>query len=527
MTWDQNPDLDDLDNDVQDDGADHGPETRKGDDNQQPVLPPPGQPMRVARALVRALYTTPAGLILRNHRGDFYRWDGTHWPEVETRDVRAEAYHFLEHAIYFHPKEGPTPFAPTQRKISDVLDALSAITLVESGADAPFWIDHRTVPPAQALIAMTNGLLHVPTRTLHPHSAVFFNHHALPFAFDVKASTAKKWFAFLQQLWNDDTTAIATLQEVIGYLLGGDTSQQKMFLLCGPKRGGKGTIGRVLTGLLGPHHVAAPTLASLSTNFGLQPLIGKPLALVSDARLSTKADSKIVVERLLSVSGEDALTIDRKYREPWTGRLPTRFLILTNELPRLSDASGALASRFILLILTRSFYGHENPALTTELLQEAPAIFNWALEGLDRLTARGYFVNPESGADAIRQMEDLSSPVSAFIRNRCVTGHQHEVGVDVLWAAWKSWCIEENRHPGTKEIFGRDLRAALPTLKKRRPRTADGERDHLYQGVALADTTVPNHSDHPDQQPGRDAGHGGHGDQPMYSPHERDAEEKV
>ena len=81
---------------------------------------------------------------------------------------------------------------------------------------------------------------------------------------------------------------------MLGHLLAGDTSQQKMFLLVGPKRGGKGTIGRVWPGLLGAHQVGAPTLASLSTNFGLQPLIGKPLALISDARLSTKADSKIV-----------------------------------------------------------------------------------------------------------------------------------------------------------------------------------------------------------------------------------------
>ena len=79
-----------------------------------------------------------------------------------------------------------------------------------------------------------------------------------------------------------------------------------MFLFVGPKRAGKGTIGRVLTGLLGAHNVAAPTLAGLSTNFGLSPLIGKPLGLVSDARLSGRPDSNIVVERLLSVSGEDS-----------------------------------------------------------------------------------------------------------------------------------------------------------------------------------------------------------------------------
>jgi putative DNA primase/helicase len=478
--------------------------------------------MKVARELRKRLYTLPAGEQLRSHRGDFYLWDGTKWPELETRDLKARAYDLLEHAVYDHvdPKTGAVtqkPFAPTQRKIIDILDALSAITLVRSADEAPLWVDFRTDPPASDLIPMTNGLLHVPTRTLHPHSSSFFNHHSLPFAFDPEATMAERWLAFLSQLWEDDKAAIETLQEVLGYLLGGDTCQQKMFLLCGPKRGGKGTIGRVLTGLLGAHHVAAPTLASLATNFGLSPLIGKPLALVSDARLSTKADSKIVVERLLSISGEDSLTIDRKYREPWTGRLPTRFVIMTNELPRLSDASGALASRFVMLVLTKSFYGSENPKLTSELLAEAPAIFNWALEGLDRLNQRGYFINPDSGNDAIQQMEDLSSPISAFLRERCIVG-RHEVPVDTLWSAWKTWCSEDNRHPGTKAIFGRDLRAAVPTLKKRRPRADDGERDHVYQGLGLVNTTVSGHRDHYDQKPnGRDSGHGGHSDQPMYS----------
>ena len=58
-----------------------------------------------------------------------------------------------------------------------------------------------------------------------------------------------------------------------------------------------------------------------------------------------------VVERLLSISGEDTLTIDRKYRDPWTGQLPTRFLVISNELPRFGDASGAIATRFVMLTL--------------------------------------------------------------------------------------------------------------------------------------------------------------------------------
>ena len=105
---------------------------------------------------------------------------------------------------------------------------------------------------------------------------------------------------------------------------------------------------------------------------------------------------------------------------------------MTNELPRLTDSSGALASRFIVFVLTKSFYGRENFELTDELLAKAPAIFNWALEGLDRLNARGHFVNPESGKAAIQELEDLSSPISAFVRDECVVGSDHRVEVAAL-----------------------------------------------------------------------------------------------
>ena len=36
------------------------------------------------------------------------------------------------------------------------------------------------------------------------------------------------------------------------------------------------------------------------------------------------------IERLLSISGEDDQTVNRKYQSHWTGRLRTRVLVLTN-----------------------------------------------------------------------------------------------------------------------------------------------------------------------------------------------------
>ena len=132
---------------------------------------------------------------------------------------------------------------------------------------------------------------------------------------------------------------------MFGYLLLPITHLQKMFMLIGPKRSGKGTITRVLSAVVGRSNVAGSTLGSLTTPFGLQPLLNKIVAIIGDARLSGRQDTTIVVERLRSISGEDVQAVDRKHMTSFTGPLQVRFVLLSNELPRLNDASATLPTR--------------------------------------------------------------------------------------------------------------------------------------------------------------------------------------
>ena len=75
----------------------------------------------------------------------------------------------------------------------------------------------------------------------------FYTTAALDFDFDAHAGEPAEWLKFLSQLWTDDPASVATLQEWIGYLLTLDTRQEKILLLIGPKRSGKGTIARVIS----------------------------------------------------------------------------------------------------------------------------------------------------------------------------------------------------------------------------------------------------------------------------------------
>jgi putative DNA primase/helicase len=283
---------------------------------------------------------------------------------------------------------------------------------------------------------------------------------------------------FLNELWPDDPDAIRTLQDWFGYVLTCDTRQHKILMLVGPLRGGKGTIGRTLGALLGPDNVCSPTLSSLGMNFGPWQLVDKQLAIIADARLSGRADQHVIAERLLSISGEDLQTLDRKFKQPWTGRLAVRFMILTNELPRIHDASTALPSRFVILPLCKSFFGCEDHALTDRLLKELPGILNWSIAGWHHLKARGYFVQPESGKELIQELEDLASPVATFVRERCTVKPGAQVECPALFSSWNAWCEAQGRDkPGTAQTFGRDLRAAVPGLKVvQHPRRYEGIR---------------------------------------------------
>lgn len=405
-------------------------------------------------------------------------------------------------------KDGPPEARKvTTRLIGDVKQALAGITMLPAAVLPPAWLDGAGPFPAEEVLPTRNALVHLPSLIAKQQPFAceptlnFFSLNVLDYAFRLDALPPENWVAFLAQLWPDDPAAIDLLQEWFGYCLLSDTSQQKILLIIGPKRSGKGTIARVLRALIGPDNVAGPTLSSLGQNFGLWPLLGKTAAIVSDARLSGgHRDQDVIVERLLSISGEDSLTVDRKNLEPVTVKLPCRFAILTNELPRLGDSSGALPSRFLVLHTPRSWFGQEDHGLTGRLLGELPGILLWAIEGWRRLRERGHFLQPQSGDELAEEMADLSSPVGAFVKECCRVGRSETTTKKAIYERFKGWCQDRGMaRPPTAAAFGRDLLSACPTVRGARPR-GEGERVQVYDGIGVipADPVNPFGHDVPD-----------------------------
>ena len=450
----------------------------------------PTQTLPTADAYVREFHDHSDGRSLHCYAGLLMEWRDNHYCQIEDNAVKNRLQTWLHNALRYVPnrrtgKPELVDYQSNPTTVKAALESIKAFVHLPAETPCPSWLYVNSRPSPSEIVACRSTLLHLPSMRHLPSTPLFFSMSALEFDPDQNAPAPAAWKQFLHQLFEGDLESLNLLQEWFGYCLTGDTSQQKMLLIVGPKRSGKGTIARVLAKLIGTGNVCGPTTSSLAGPFGTQPLIGKTLAIVSDARFHGENIST-VVERLLCISGEDTLTVDRKNITSVTLKLPTRFLFLTNEFPRLSDSSGALAGRFVILRLRNSFFGREDTRLTDHLLQELPGILNWAIEGWQRLNSRGHFYVPSSVQDVVQDIEDLSSPVSAFVRDKCVVGPGFRVSVDALYESWRHWCESEGRQAvTTRQTFGRDLAAAITGIVRRR---GTGQRP-FYEGIGLLGET--------------------------------------
>lgn len=425
----------------------------------------PEEPMTVVRAVEPCWRDDEENLTLRAWRGSWVGWTGTHWAEVEEAALRAWIYPRTEHARWLKTMANGTTrvmgWAANKAKVTNVLDALAGTWYLDSTVEQPAWLDGRR---EAELISLSNALVNPITKKEYPHTAAYFTGYSLPFDHQPGAS-CPRWDGFLKSVFPEDSESETLLQEWFGYVISGRTDLQKMLFLVGASRSGKGTVARTLTALVGKENMAAPTMHNLSTNFGLSSLIGKSLAVIGDARTSAKTDTQLIIERLLMITGEDSIDVDRKNRAIWTGKLPTRITMLSNDLPSFRDSSGAIVNRMLVLKFTQSFLGREDLELEPDLREELPGIFNWALVGLERINRVRRFTVPASSLETLKEMEEYASPIKTFLTEKCEIGNGYWVSRDDLYQAWLMWNGDSVKDgQAARTWFGRTLHAAVPGL---------------------------------------------------------------
>ncbi|MGV9800187.1 phage/plasmid primase, P4 family [Mycobacterium sp. NPDC003449] len=445
------------------------------------VWPSPNTPLLVASAVMERQRAQGQPLLF--WRESWYRYVGNHYDDLDERALRKHLSDMLSTARYINKEGLQVPWNPRPASLKELVETLALESLVDKDVEPASWIDGRK----HLVIPCSNGLLRVRDHMFLDHDPAYFSLHCLGFDYDARAS-APRWLQFLDEVWPGDGDAHALLQEWFGYVLSGRTDLHKMLMLIGVTRSGKSTITKILDRLVGPANCAWITAETLVSRFGLAQLVGKPLAVFADERMTVRGNE--AVGRILAITGEDAVPIEVKFKEAYSARLPTRLMFCSNEVPTLPDAARAINNRVLSLHMDVSWLDHpdQDPDLVNKLVLELPGIFNWALEGLARLDANGGHFTQAHSADRVGELLRAgASPLREFVDERCVLAPENRVAKEVLYGEWKLWAEANGRLPGSSADLGRKIFAAFGNQIGQGKVGPRGQQRPAYRGIDLRD----------------------------------------
>jgi putative DNA primase/helicase len=379
-------------------------------------------------------------------------------------------------------------YVTKKKEVDDIMDGVRNMVYRDKASyNPPTWLEtDSTEPPADLTLSCGNGLLDLTTRTLMPPSWTFFTRNGLEYDYIPREDCPppREWLETLEKWWPGDSETQEALQEMFGYIISGDTSYQKLFMIVGPGRSGKGTINDVLTNLVGKANAVSKQLRDLKGEFGLADMVGKTLFTISDMRMDKNTSTAHLAELLLNIVGEDFIGINAKFKDAYTTKLNTRVVLYGNMELALPDKAGALAMRCIPFLMTKSFFNNEDLTLSDRIVaNELPGVLNWALDGLDRLRARGCFKLTKGGEKVLKAIKLKASPVMSFLAEVCEDGEA--VPVRVLHKAFEGWFKEKGFSPWQDEEHFVEEVHMVNRLADVERREYGGKRVRCFTHIAL------------------------------------------
>lgn len=445
--------------------------------------------LTTARQYLELLWRDEDGTpCLINLESQLYRYQRGQWEAISDLWLERECQDFLANVKEVNRVGQLVPLKVTNSRVVSFSKVVAREAAVPEVTSSKFWIDGST-DDLKHLIPMSNGLLNFKTGELMPNTARLFTNVALPFAYDPHAK-CPNWLAFLNSLFPNDEQGQQAFAQMFGYILAGDASLQKLFQIVGPKRSGKGTILRVLSSLLGVDNVySCASLEMLTTNFGLSPLIGKSLLTIPDAQMPQSKSQAEIAAMLLSISGQDLMTIDRKYKSPISVKPNARILLCANKPLQIVEGAGALASRFINFELKHSFYGKEDYDLDKKLESELSGIFVWAMQA-DMARAGGRLIEPISGQGLVDEVTEATQPLHEFYEACVIQDPDKQIFRSDLYSVYVSWAMKNGTRPIGSAAFTTNFKAYLRNLngfdQRRKINPArNNVNEYYYHGLGL------------------------------------------
>ena len=230
------------------------------------------------------------------------------------------------------------------------------------------------------------------------------------------------------------------LQMLMGYLCMGHNPDQIFVIMQGRGDNGKSLLLNIIEAMLGQYAtpMALPTVVDNgreTVGDDLMSLIGFRIFVAREL----KTEQKLNAAKLKMVTGNDRVSARHLYGRFTPIRPRGVPIIVTNEIPEITDGSNGLWRRLRLMPFTYVVpENKKDTELEKKLLPELPGILNWSLRGLKKYQA-GLFKEPKIMLDMKQHLRDERSPLELFLFSYYEKSSEVKVGSQELYQHYLKW----------------------------------------------------------------------------------------
>jgi len=358
-----------------------------------------------------------------------YLYNGTYWVEIN----KDEFQDFLGKAA---EKMGITKFSSRfyffREQLFKQFLSISYLQAPETSKDT-------------VLINLKNGTFEITPNgaRLRPFDRSDFLTYQLPFDYDSKAK-ATVFEAYLNRVLPDKERQ-RVLAEFLGYVFIKHESkflkEEKALILYGTGANGKSVFFEVVNALLGSENVSNYSLQSLtSDNDYYRAKISNKLVNYA-SEINGKLESSFFK---MLVSGEP-VQARLPYGEPFTIKNYAKLIFNCNELPKDVEHTEAYFRRFLIIPFdVRIPEEEQDKNLHNKIIEnELSGVFNWVLDGLNRLLSQKRFSECEAVKQALENYRLESDTVRLFLNdNDYKKSITNEKPLKDLFNEYKNYCLE-------------------------------------------------------------------------------------
>jgi putative DNA primase/helicase len=300
---------------------------------------------------------------------------------------------------------------------------------------------------------------------LRPFSRADFLTYQLSFAYDA-AATYEKWQAFLDEVLPEKDKAgniidegksrQKVLAEYIAYIFT-SLKLEKTLILFGTGANGKSVFFEVIYALLGKENISNYSLESLGDQYYRAMLANKLL------NYSSEISNRLQAEKFKQLTSGEPIEARLPYGQPMTLTNYAKLAFNTNELPKDVEHTEAFFRRFLIIPFDVTVPEEKrNPNLANEIIEaELSGVFNWILDGLNRLLQQGKFSKCDAAQKAVEAYRIESDSVAMFVDEY---GYQKSIenfeSLKDLYPSYKNFCVDN----GFRPVHSRNLAKRLEAL---------------------------------------------------------------